>query len=101
MSRPAIVVVPVLLAALLGGCAVSPAEQPSNPIQDMIDLIPWAKSVAADATADELAARIAEISAGLPALDISDAERTAIEDKLKALDAAIRAEPSDGAQHAA
>ena len=100
MNRPAIVVVPVLVAALLGGCAVSPAEQPANPVQDLIDIIPWAKSVAADATADELTARIAEITARLPTLDISDARRAEIERKLKALDAAIRADPSNLAAHA-
>ena len=100
MNRPAIVVVPVLLAALLGGCTVSPAEQPANPVQDLIDIIPWAKSVAADATADELTARIAEITAGLPTIDISDAKRAEIEGKLRAMDAAIRADPSNLAAHA-
>jgi hypothetical protein len=100
MKRPAIVIVPVLLAALLGGCAVSPTQQTDNPIQDLIDIIPWVKSVAADASADELTARIAELTAGLPALDISDAERAEIEGKLRALDAAIRADPSNPAAYA-
>ena len=100
MNRPAIVVVPLLLVSLLGGCAVSPAEQPSNPIQDLIDIIPWTKSVAADASADELTARIAEITAGLPTLDIWDAKRAEIEGKLRAMDAAIRADPSNLAAHA-
>jgi hypothetical protein len=100
MKRPAIVIVPVLLATLLGGCALSPGAQPDIPLQDLVDLIPWAKSVAADASADELTARIAEITAGLPTLDISDAGRAEIEGKLRALDAAIRADPSNPATHA-
>ena len=66
------------------------------PIRDVIDIIPWAKSIAADASANELTARIAEISAGIPTLDIPDAARTEIEDKLKALKAAVLADPGNG-----
>ncbi|WP_091705859.1 hypothetical protein [Microbacterium sp. cf046] len=93
----------MLLVVLLGGCA-GPADGGSNPIEDfekVIDLIPWAKSIAADATAEQVTARIAEITAGLPSLDITDAERSAIETKLTALSDAVAANPSDTAAHAA
>ena len=73
MRKPALVVVPLLLAALLGGCAAGSDEPPSDPVSDLekvIDLIPWAKSIAADASADELTARITEITADLGSLDI-------------------------------
>ena len=99
--KRALFVAPLLLAALLSGCAVPSADQGSNPVQDLIDIIPWAKSVAADATANELTARIAEVSARISTLEIPDATRTAIEDKLKDLDAAIRADPGNVAAHAA
>ena len=101
MKRPARLVAPLLLVALLSGCAVAPAGQGSNPLQDLVDIIPWAKSVAADATAEEVTARIAEISAQLPTLDIPEGTRTELEAKLKALAAAIRAEPGNVAAHIA
>ena len=103
MNKRAIVV-PLLLAALLTGCAGTAADDGSNPLKDfekVIDLIPWAKSIAADASAEQLTARIAEITAGLPSLDISDAERTAIEARLKALSDALAADPNNPAVHVA
>ena len=39
---------------MLGGCAVPVPAASSNPVSDLIDLIPWAKSVAGDASAQEL-----------------------------------------------
>jgi len=102
MRKPALIVAPLLLAAMLGGCAAPGAEPGSNPLNDIekvIDLIPWAKSIAADASADELTGRIAEITAGLPARDIPEATRTEIQDQLKALDAAVCADPGNAAAH--
>ena len=70
-------------------------------MSDLIDLIPWAKSVAGTATAQELEARIAEITARLPELDISEAKRAELAAKLQALDAAVVAEPAESAAHIA
>ena len=82
MSKTAIVVAPLLVVALLGGCAApAPDQGPLKDLESVIDLIPWAKSVAADASADQLTARIAEITAGLPSLDIPDATRTEVESR--------------------
>jgi hypothetical protein len=104
MRKRAVVVVPLLLVALLSGCAGLTADPGSNPLKDLEgvgDLIPWAKSIAADASAEQLTARIAEITAGLPSLDISDAVRADIEARLKALGAAVAADPANVAAHAA
>jgi hypothetical protein len=76
-------------------------DSSSNPLTDVIDLIPWAKSIGADATAQELTARIAEITAGLSSLDISEAERTELESRLTRLGQAIAADPADVDAHAA
>ena len=93
---------PFVLVAVLAGCAV-PADAPSNPLNDLekvIDLIPWAKSVAAEATAEQVTARIAEATAGLPSLDIPEATRSEIESRLTALSAAVSADPGKMAAHA-
>jgi len=81
MRKPAIIVVPLLVAAFLSGCAAPAPGQGTNPLKDLesvIDLIPWAKSIAADASAEQVTARILEISVGLPSLDISDATRAGL-----------------------
>ncbi|WP_314502652.1 hypothetical protein [uncultured Microbacterium sp.] len=69
-------------------------------MSDLIDLIPWAKSVAGDATVQELTSRIAEVTAGLSSLDIPEADRAALQARLTALGAAIAADPSEVAKHA-
>ena len=101
MRKPSWLIAPLLLVALLGGCAVPVPAASSNPVSDLIDLIPWAKSVAGDANAQELEARIAEITARLPELDISDAERAEVAARLQTLGAARSADPADSAAHAA
>ena len=70
-------------------------------MSDLIDLIPWAKSVAGDATAQELQARIAEITTRLPELDSSEAKRAEVASRLQTLGAAIVANPADSAARAA
>jgi hypothetical protein len=103
MSKPTMAVVPLLIAALLGGCTAPVPDLSDNSVEDLqnvIDLIPWAKSVAGDASTDQLSARIAEITAGLPSLDIPDATRTEVGSRLKVLSAAVLADPSNAAAHA-
>ena len=101
MRKPPWLIAPLLLVAMLGGCAMPVPAASSNPVSDLIDLIPWAKSVAGDATAQELQARIAEITARLPELDISEAKRAEVAGRLQKLGAALVAEPTDAASHAA
>jgi len=101
MRKPPWLIAPLLLVAMVGGCAVPVPAASSNPVSDLIDLIPWAKSVAGDATAQELEARIAEITERLPELDISEAKRAEVAARLQALGAAVVAEPTDTAAHAA
>ena len=98
------VIVPLLLAVLLSGCAGPAADQGSNPLKDLegvVDLIPWANSVASDATAEQLTARVEEITAGLPSLDIPDATRADIKARLTALSSAVAADPANVATHIA
>lgn len=99
MRKPSWLIAPLLLVAMLGGCAVPVPAASSNPVSDLIDLIPWAKSVAADGTAQELQARIAEITARLPELDISETKRGEVAGRLQTLGAAIVADPADSAAH--
>jgi len=101
MRKPSWLIAPLLLVAMLGGCAMPVPAASSNPVSDLIDLIPWAKSVAGTATAQEIEARIAEITARLPELDISDAKRAEVAGQLQTLGAAVVAEPADTAAHAA
>ena len=101
MRKPAWLIAPLLLVAILGGCAGPEPAVSSNPVGDLIDLIPWAKSVAGDATAQEIEVRIAEIMAWLPELDISEAKRGEVAATLQTLGAAVVAEPADSAAHAA
>ena len=104
MRAHARLVVPLLAVALLSGCAAPGAEGGSNPLSDVekvIDLIPWAKSVAADADANVVIQRIEEIKAGLPSLDIPASTRTDIERRLAELGDAVQADPSDAAAHVA
>jgi hypothetical protein len=104
MRKRAVVVVPLLLVVLLSGCAGPAGEQASNPLKDLegvVDLIPWAKSIASDASADQLTARIDEIIAGLPSLDISDASRAELEARLKDVGEAVAADPANAAAHVA
>ena len=86
---------------MLGGCAVPVPAASSNAVSDLIDLIPWAKSVAGNATAQELEARVAEVAARLSELDISDAKRAEVAGRLQTLAATIVADPVDSAAHAA
>ncbi|MET0888424.1 MAG: hypothetical protein ABWX92_18465 [Mycetocola sp.] len=100
MSKRAFVVVPALLVLVLGGCAGPAADEGSNPLKDfekVIDLIPWAKSIAGDASAEHLTARIAEITAGLPSLNIPDATRADVAARLKAVSDSLLADPSNTA----
>jgi hypothetical protein len=104
MRMRAVVAVPLLLIVLLGGCAGPAGEQGSNPLKDLegvVDFVPWAKSIAADAAAEQLTARVEEITAGLRSLDISDTTRADIETRLKALGAALAADPANAAAHIA
>lgn len=102
MRKSALVSVPLLLVVLLSGCAGPGADQASNPLKDLegvVDLIPWAKSIASDATAEQLTARVDEITAGLSSLQIPDATRADIEARLKALSAGVAADPANVAAH--
>lgn len=102
MVRRAGVVVPLLAAVLLTACAGPTADggpQPLDGFEKVIDLIPWAKSIAADASAEQLTARIAEISAGLPSLEIDDATRTDIQNRLTSLSASLAADPGSASAH--
>ena len=104
MRKPAVVAVPLLLVVLLSGCAGPDGEQGSNPLKDfegVVDLIPWAKSIGSDATAEQLTARVDEIVTGLPSLDIPDAARADLEARVKALGEAVKADPADTAAHVA
>ena len=101
MRKPSWLIAPLLLFGMLSGCAVPVPVASSNPLSDLIDLIPWAKSVAGTATAQELEARIAEITARLPELNISEAKRAEVAGRLQKLEAAIVTEPVDSANHAA
>ena len=79
-----------------------PTPDPSsNPVSELIDLIPWAKSVAVDASAQELTARIAEVTTRLSTLDVSEAERAELQSRLVALGEAIATDPANVAAHAA
>jgi len=95
MGKLKLLALPIILAATLTACAVPAADQGSNPIQDLIDTIPWARDVADTASAQELAARVDEISATLGRLDISEAARSDIQARLKALGADLAAQPSE------
>src|SRR6188474_2162753 len=101
MRKPSWLIAPLLLVAMLGGCAVPVPAASSNPVSELIDLIPWAKSVAGDATAQEVQTRIAEITARLPELEISEAKRVEVAGRLQTLGAAVVAEPTDAASDAA
>lgn len=104
MRTPARLLVPVLAVALLSACAVPGPGEGSNPLSDaekIVDLIPWAKSVAADADANVVVQRIEEIKVGLPSLDIPAATRTEVERRLAELGDAVQTDPSDAAAHVA
>jgi hypothetical protein len=104
MRKPAVVAVPLLLVVLLSGCAGPAGEQGPNPLKDLegvVDLIPWAKSIAGDATAEQLTARVDEIMAGLPSLDIPDSARADVEARVTALSEAVKGDPADTAAHVA
>jgi hypothetical protein len=101
MKKWRLLIAPIVLTAMLTGCAVPVPDPSSNPLTDVIDLIPWVKSVAGDATAQELTARIAEVTAKLSSLDVSDSERAELESRWSQLGQAIAADPADVAAHAA
>src|SRR4051794_11396393 len=97
MRMSKLLVMPLVLVALLSGCAVPAPNQVPNPIQSMIDLIPWAKSVADTASAEDVTARIDEISATLPTLEASQATKNEVAARLTALRAAVVAHPDERA----
>jgi hypothetical protein len=104
MTKRSFVAIPLLLVVLLSGCAGPAADQGANPLKDLegvVDLIPWAKSVASDATAEQVTARVDEVIAGLPSLDIPEATRADLEARLTALGAAVAADPANAAAHVA
>jgi len=102
MRKPAMIVVPLIVVALLGGCAPMAGQGANrlNELEKVIDLIPWAKSVAADASSQQLTARVGEIRAGLPSLDIPAATRADIEARLNELAESLLADPSSAGAHA-
>ena len=99
MGKVKLLALPLILAASLSACAVPAADDVSNPIQDMIDTIPWARDVADTATAQELTARVDEISATLGSLDVSETARSDIQARLKALGDDLVANPSETQAH--
>ena len=99
MGKLKLLALPLILAATLSACAVPGADDVSNPLQDMIDTIPWARDVADTASAQELTARVDEISATLGSLDISESARSDIQARLKALSADLVTNPSKTQAH--
>ncbi|WP_137845538.1 hypothetical protein [Microbacterium sp. 2FI] len=102
MRAPLRFLTPLLAAALLTGCAIPTAD--SNPVSELekvIDLIPWAKSVAGTATSTELSARIDEITTNLDSLDLAAAKKADLEARLTALKSSISTDPADLATHVA
>src|SRR6478735_9053556 len=99
MAKLKLLALPLILAATLTACAVPAGDDVSNPIQDMIDTIPWARDVADTASAQELTARVDEISATLGSLEISEAARSDIQVRLKPLSADLAANPSATKAH--
>jgi hypothetical protein len=101
MKKWHLLIAPIVLAGMISGCAVPAPNASSNPLTEVIDLIPWANSVAGDATAQKITARLAEATAGLSSLDISEAERAELQARLTSLGEAIAADPADIDAHAA
>ena len=99
MGKLKLLALPLILAATLSACAVPGADDVSNPLQDMIDTIPWARDVADTASARELTARVDEISATLGSLEVSEAVRSQIEARLTALGAQLATNPSQTPAH--
>ena len=99
MGRLKLLALPLILAATLTGCAAPGADGVSNPLQDLIDTIPWARDVADTASAQELAARVDEISATLGSIEISEAARSEFQARLKALSADLAAHSSETQAH--
>ena len=99
MGKLKLLALPLILAATLTGCSVPGAGDASNPIQDLIDTIPWARDVADTASAQELAARVDEISATLDSLEISETARSEFQARLKALSVDLAARSSETQAH--
>jgi hypothetical protein len=93
--------VPLMLVTLLSGCAAPAADQGSNSMQNLIDLIPWAKSVADSATAEEVTTRIDEVIAALPMLAVSQATKDELTARLKTLKSEVVAHPDNRSANAA
>lgn len=95
-------IVPVLAVALLSGCAAPGADgaNPLSEVEKVIDLIPWAKQVAADANPDAVVEKIEEIKAGLPDVNLPAETKADIEKRLTELGDAVAADPSAVAEHA-
>lgn len=101
MGKLGSLVLPLVLVAILSGCAAPAADQVSSPLRDMIDLIPWARDIGDTATTEEVAARIDEIAAELPALGLAYATRRDLEGKLKRLAIDVNAESGNLAEEVA
>ena len=94
-----LLVVPLVLVALLSGCAGAPADQSSNPLdglEKIVDIAPWAKSIADGASAREVQARVAELQATLPTLDVPESTRDEVAKRLTALSAELTTNPDAG-----
>ena len=99
ISNRRLLVAPLVLAALLSGCAGAPADQGSNPLDDLkkvVELAPWAKSVADNAGAQEVLARVAELQATVSTLDVPQATKDEVAKRLTALSAEVTANPDAG-----
>lgn len=98
MGMRSYVATPLVVAAILAGSVGCAPDQGRNPVDDLVhvvDLIPWARSVADIASAEQLSARIEELRATLPGLDIPDATKAALTARLEALKADAQAHPTE------
>jgi hypothetical protein len=98
-SKRRVLVVPLVLTALLSGCAGAPADRGSNPLDDLkkvVEIAPWAKSIADNASAQEVQARVAELQATLSTLDVPQETKDEAAKRLAALSAELTTNPDAG-----